>query len=381
MECRPLKRVEDAASLVAALRVLLPDIASRGGATDHDGAFPAEDLAALPDIGMLAAPLPRRLGGLGLGTEPDGAAALCTALRLVGRASLPLGRLYEGHVNALRLVLRDGCAEQRRSAARDALSGRLFAVWNTEAPGEQPLWLEDGRLLIGRKVLCSGAGWVKRALVTARIAASPEAPRRLVLVNLAPGERADLSGWTAQGMRASATGAVDFTGIEIGPDAAPVGAPDAYERQPDFSAGAWRFAAVHCGGVEALLGGLRAHLRSTGRGEDPHQAARLGQVAIAAETARLWVASAALRAEADRAGAEAVAYANLARLAVERAALEALELVQRSVGLAAFMRPYALERIARDLATYLRQPAPDRALVAAAAHLLAVETEPGDLWG
>ena len=102
---------------------------------------------------------------------------------------------------------------------------------------------------------------------------------------------------------------------------------------------------------------------------------------MAAEAARLWVEAAAMRAEAPGADAEAVAYVNLARLAVERAALDALEVAQRSVGLAAFLRPNPLERIARDLATYLRQPAPDRALVAAAAHLLAVETEPGDLWG
>jgi hypothetical protein len=65
-------------------------------------------VAALRSIGLLAAPLPPGLGGCGLGTVPEGAAPLCAALRLIGRASLPLGRLYEGHVNALRLVLRHG---------------------------------------------------------------------------------------------------------------------------------------------------------------------------------------------------------------------------------------------------------------------------------
>jgi alkylation response protein AidB-like acyl-CoA dehydrogenase len=192
------------------------------------------------------------------------------------------------------------------------------------------------------------------------------------------GERADLSAWTAQGMRASATGAVDFTGIAAGGLA--IGAPGDYLRQPDFSAGAWRFAAVHCGGAEAVLGALREHLRRTGRGGDPHQAARLGQAAIAAATARLWVEAAARRAEAPGAGPAAAAFVNLARLAVERAALDLLELAQRSVGLAAFLRPNPLERLCRDLATYLRQPAPDRALTEAAAHLLAAEAEPGEAW-
>lgn len=305
---------------------------------------------------------------------PDGAAPLSVPLRLVGRASLPLGRLYEGHVNAVRLVLRRGDAAQAQQAAHDLRSGHLFGVWNTDPPpGEAHLTLDNG-VLNGRKVLCSGAGRVSRALVTARDAgASAGAPTQMVLVPLARDERADLSGWTAQGMRASATGAVDFTGLRVEPSDL-IGQPGDYLLQPDFSARAWRFAAVHCGGAGAVLGALREHLRRTGRGAHPNQAARLGQAAIAAETARLWVEAAAARAEAPGAGADAVAHAGLARLAVERAALDVLELAQRYIGLQAFMRPNPIERITRDLATYLRQPAPDRPCLGGGGRLRAGRT-------
>jgi hypothetical protein len=71
---------------------------------------------------------------------------------------------------------------------------------------------------------------------------------------------------------------------------------------------------------------------------------------------------------------------NLARLAVERAGLDLMELVHRSVGLPGFMRPNPIERISRDLATYLRQPGPDRALTDAAAWALRQETPSIDLW-
>jgi alkylation response protein AidB-like acyl-CoA dehydrogenase len=364
---------------LTALRAQLPGIAAAAATEDVDGAFPSGSVAALGAAGLLLAPLRRTLGGLGWGIEAAGAAPLAQALRLIGRASLPLGRLYEGHVNALRLVQRHGTATQARAAARDATAGSLFAVWNTDAPGEAPLALRPDGILAGRKVLCSGAGFATRALVTARPAATPEASPRMLLVPLEAGERADLSGWTAQGMRASATGAIDFTGLALDPGME-IGAPGDYLRQPDFSAGAWRFAAVQCGGLEAVLGALREHLRRTNRGGDPHQAARLGQAAIAAETARLWVDAAALRAEAEPVAIDAATYANLARLAVERAALDVLEVAQRSVGLAAFLRPHPLERVCRDLATYLRQPAPDRALAAAAADILAAPAEPGELW-
>lgn len=366
------------------LRTRLPDIVAAAAQEDHDGAFPVESLAHLREAGLLTAPLATELGGLGWGSEPEGAASLATALRLIGRASLPLGRLYEGHVNALRLVQSYGGPAQIRSAACDAQNGLFFGVWNTEARGEPPLTLRSDGRLEGRKILCSGAGYVARALVTARDAAQPQSPPRMLLVALAPGQHADLSGWTAQGMRASATGAMDFTGIAA--DAAVIlGAPGDYTRQPDFSAGAWRFAAVHCGGAEAVLGALRAHLRTTGRGGDPHQAARLGCATMATAAARLWVEKAAELAEAARAettdgGDATVAFVNLARLAVERAALDVIELAQRSVGLTAFLRPNPLERITRDLATYLRQPMPDRALTEAAAYVLQAFPEPGDLW-
>ena len=136
--------------------------------------------------------------------------------------------------------------------------------------------------------------------------------------------------------------------------------------------------------MERLFDCLGAHLRNTGRGGNPHQAARLGEAAIAVETARLWVERAAAIAEsASQAGGadRIVAYVNLARLAVERAGLDLMEIVHRSVGLAGFMRPHPIERISRDLATYLRQPGPDLALTNAAAWVLEQVTGVADLWG
>jgi alkylation response protein AidB-like acyl-CoA dehydrogenase len=293
---------------------------------------------------------------------------------------LPLGRLFEGHVNALGLVLRYGNDRRVQLVGEEARAGKLFGVWNTDDANGLRLIHRHGRSwLEGRKVLASGAGHIERPLVTA----TGENGRRLiVLPRLDTPDRADVSRWTAQGMRASATGAVDFTGVEIEPMEI-VGREGDYERQPWFSAGAWRFAAVHLGGMERLFDLLRGDLQETNRGQDPHQAARLGRAAMAVETGRLWVAQAASTAEAplgSRAPEQLVAYVNLARLAVEAAALELMQLVQRSVGLQAFMRPNPIERISRDLATYLRQPGPDRALTDAAAWLLAQPADAQDLW-
>lgn len=372
----PLALAYDA---VAAARQVAATAAMRAADQDRDQGFPAEDVADLARLGLLAAPVPSMAGGAGLGEEP-GARRLAAVLRLVGYGSLALGRLYEGHVNALQLVALYGGPEQRERLFADARDGHLFGFWNTEPP-EGGLTLEDGAgglRLAGVKTFASGAGYVTRALVTSR---GPGGSGTLMLVvPLKTGTRADLSAWRSHGMRASATGTLDFAGIAVAAEDI-LGGPDDYFRQPDFSGGAWRFAAVQLGGIEAVFDVWRGHLAATGRGGDPHQLARLGEGAIAVEGARLWVERAA-QAVSDPAlpPERVVALVNLARLAVERAGLDVLQLAQRSVGLQGFLRPHALERLSRDLATYLRQPGPDRALTAAAEEILRAGGRAGDLW-
>ncbi len=220
----------------------------------------------------------------------------------------------------------------------------------------------------GSKILASAAGYATRPVVTAT--REGDAERMLVVLDLPFGERAELGSWTAQGMRASATGRVRLDGLPVSGRQV-IGRPGDYVRQPDFAAGAWRTSAVTLGGLDALMAFYRRHLAATGRGDDANQRGRLGRAVMAQETAHLWLDRAAVLAERlDADPDETVAYVNLARLAVEAACLDAMQLAQRSVGLAAFMRPNPIERIGRDLATYLRQPAPDLALAEAAGHFL-----------
>ena len=363
--------------VVGAARAVSLSAAQRAQAEDRDDGFPADDVADLARLGLLTAPIPSGLGGAGLGEEP-GARNLVDVLRLVGAGSLALGRLYEGHVNALQLIVRYGDLRQHARLFADVRAGHLFGVWNTEPPVGGLVLAEDGGFLrlTGVKTFASGAGFVTRALVTGR---TPGGTLMLV-VPLAPGAGADLSPWQAQGMRASATGTLDFDGVRVPADAV-LGGPDDYFRLPDFAVGAWRFTAVQLGGIEAVFDAWRTHLVQTGRGTDPHQLARLGEGAIAVEGARQWVArAAAMAAEGAMTSERMVAFVNLCRLAVEKAGLDVLQLAQRSVGLQGFLRTHPLERLSRDLATYLRQPGPDRALTAAAAEILATRESAGDLW-
>jgi alkylation response protein AidB-like acyl-CoA dehydrogenase len=371
-QLRPARTLLDAAEEAAGLAD------PRAEALDRDFAFPEADVGVLHRVGLLLAPFPRRIGGENVAAGDRAAGELGPVLRRIGAANLSLGRLYEGHVNAAALVARYGREDQIRAIGAEAARGALLGVWNSDdAEGLRLVATRSGVRLRGRKILCSGAGFIERPLVTA----VDDAGRALMVMPRLPrGERADLSSWTPQGMRASATGAVDFTDLEIHPDDI-IGEDGDYQRQPAFSGGAWRFAAVQAGGMEKLLGLLREHLERAKRGGDPHQAARLGACAIAVESARLWVERAARIAETGSRDADSiVAYVNLARIAVERCALDLLELTHRSVGLASFMRPSPIERVSRDLSTYLRQPGPDRALTSAAAWVLDQHAGAAELW-
>ncbi|GAC1345447.1 MAG: hypothetical protein NVSMB18_25180 [Acetobacteraceae bacterium] len=353
----PLSASDRAGALLARVAALVPAMQGRAAGCDADDAYPDADMTALGAAGLLTAPLPRFLGGFGAGTEPDGAALVLDLLRVCGRGSLAIARLFEAHVNALRLVLRYGTPDQLRLAARDVQDGHLFGLWVTD-PAETPLIAQDDTLH-GCKGPCSGAGHCTRALVTAAV--GPDT--RMALIALR-GDEPVIPLRGLQGMRAAANGTVTLDAAKL---LFWLGGPGDYLREPDFSCGAWRASAAVAGGLDALVEAVGATLARKGHAEAPLQQARFGEMLVAQETARLWLERAAALAEAaDADPAFQIAYVNLARIAIEAACLDALRLAQRSLGLAAFVAPHPVERLLRDIATYLRQPAPDSVLLEAA---------------
>jgi alkylation response protein AidB-like acyl-CoA dehydrogenase len=356
-------------TLLARVAEMVPHMQRNAEHLDAQAEFPRTDLEDLRSAGALSAVLPKRLGGLGLGTEPTGALGAFELLRLIGRGNLAVGRIFEGHMNAMRLVVLYGSEAQLRRAADEARAGHLFAIWNTERPAEgvRVIDLPAGPALQGAKFFCSAAGYATRGLITATTAAGAS---QMLVIALQPGERTERVEFTTQGMRAAATGRIDLDGLLVKSEDL-IGGADDYIREPAFSAGAWRTCAVTLGGIEALIDCARRQLIDRGRHQSSFQQARMGRAFIACETIRLWTRRAALIAERNQASSEDIAaYVNLARTAVEAASLETIRLVQQSIGLAAFMQPSPIERLMRDLSTYLRQPAPDEALTEAAARLI-----------
>lgn len=335
--CALRHRVDDACRRIADL----PDAG--------DGPSGPDLVAALRASGLLAASAPARFGGLGLAHQPPCVEDLVEALAAVGGSSLSAGRLFEGHVNAVKLAVLHGSERLLAEAGQGALLG----VWGADGP--DPVRIERP-VLRGAKLFASGADTVDAAIVTARDGTG--AIRLLALRRPALAGRLHPEEWQTGGMCATASGRADLDGLAL--DALePLGGPGAYFIEPHFQGGVWRYAAVQMGAMRRLTALAADQLSRRGQQEAPLQADRLRQMATECETARLWLLSAAGEVERADAGASAAETAILARLTVARAAMEVLRLFDEAVGAASFARAHPAERIRRDLLFYLRQANPD----------------------
>ena len=354
---------------------------------DYETGFPVETFGQIAAQGLLAAPLAVEHGGLDLNGVKTGATQpLLQLLKTVGRGNLAAGRIFEGHVNALLLIALYATREQTKVFANDARTGKIFGVWNTEAADGVKIFPcgKDRFRLAGAKTFASGTDFVTRPFVNC---AFPDGGWQMCIV---PMEKSvtttDESWWRPLGMRATRSFKVDFTNVELASQDL-VGAPGDYYRQPWFSGGAIRFAAVQLGGAEALFEETRQYLRKLGRTDDSFQRTRLGEMAIRIESGNLWLNGAAdafdtyLQSAKTSADAERVlAYTNMMRTAIESICTDLIALCQKCVGARGLMRPHLFERVIRDLSIYLRQPAPDAALADAGRFVLENEIPAAALW-
>ena len=317
---------------------LFRDIAGRAAAADRGETDLGADMRQLFASGLLA-----RLCATASGPGVQQAVAL---FRGLGAANLAVGRLAEGHVNALRLIELYGDARQIDAAGQAAAAGELFGVWGAEGATPVQFRRQDGAggVLVGEKRFCSGLGLVRQAIVTARSGEGVQ----LVLIRCDDPARQDAGCWQTTGMRATISGGFRMAGLR----GEPVGQPDDYMREPHFEGGIWRYAALQTGALERLAEALGAHVQRAGA-PSPMQAARLVTLTRLARTARLWVehAAGAVENSAD----PDISAALLAREAVEDACLRGMVVAERGLGTAAFMAANPVERILRDLAFFLRQ--------------------------
>lgn len=374
------------AALSAISESMSADILAEAAATDRTDSFPSATFAKLAENGLLNAVLPRKFGGDGLGIEEDSTFELLTLLKTFGYGNLVVGRIYEGHFNAVQLICEYGDdAQSARFFSEAAQKKHLFGVWNTEAgDGVKIIPIENGKFrLEGAKTFASGIGYVNRPLITGRM---PDGGWQMFVLPLDEIDaKVDDSWWRPLGMQATRSYRIDLTNIEINREQL-VGAPNDYYLEPFFSGGAIRFAAVQLGAAELLLDLTASFLREINRTNDAFQQMRAGEMAIAVESGNLFLRSAAnkfdefLSAKNSSYLTAVLSYAGMMRTVIERICLDTIERSSRSIGSRGLMENYHFERVIRDLTMYLRQAAPDATLVNIGKFVLESKTTNSKIW-
>lgn len=316
----------------------------------------------LRESGLLKIVLP----GEALDFNQPHTSALLKLLKAVGKANLSVGRIFEGHINTLYLIHLYADDEQRQRWFTEVNDhGLLFGIWNTQAQNGITFKVDGEQLIIdGCKTFCSGAAVVNRALITGNIEQGNRRGWQMAIVNMSAiaEKKIDKSSWKTLGMKASGSYTIDFSGYEMYP-ADLISTPGIYLKQPYFSGGAIRFAAVHLGGAEAIAEDTIQYLKSLNRTDDPIQKMRIAQIMMQLTTGQIWLDRAGANYDAwandEKFEQELIAFANMTRVTIEDLCLRIMDESNKCIGARGLMEPYDMERTFRDLTFYLRQPAPD----------------------
>lgn len=289
------------------------------------------------------------------GAERPGAGAELELVRRVARADGSVGRIFDGHLNAVERIAVQASPELRDRELNAVLAGRLRAgVWGGDpVPGEGPpasiVTIDGSEVLRGVKTFCSGAGGLHRAIVLSR--AEGGGPPVSAWIDLTDRRRVELdpSWYRSHGLRASVSHRVVF---HDAPVLARVGPPGAISHQPWFGRDALRTASSWAGMADTAFTEAIAELAARpNRG--PLEALAAGRMQTAHRTIDLWIAAGA--AAMDAADGDLPAVALHARAAISDACRTLLDEAARACGSGPFARAAPLDRARRDLEVFLLQ--------------------------
>ncbi len=321
------------------------------GAAQRDGEatprFPDGPIRLLERAGMLA-------WNARAGRSRPSAAAELDLVRRVACADGSVGRIFDGHLNAVeRLAVQAPSDVRDRELAAVAARRLRAGVWGADpAPGEGPpasvLEIDGAEVLRGVKTFCSGAGGLDRALVLARQPAL--GPPVAVWVDLTDGRVEVDPGWyRSHGLRASVSHRVVFRDAPV---IARFGAPGSLAAQPWFSRDALRTAASWAGMADTAVGAALDELAQRPQ-RGPLEALAAGRILTAQRTIDLWIERGARAMDAPDDALAPIAVQ--ARVAIADACRVLLDEAARACGSRPFARADGLDRARRDLEVFLLQ--------------------------
>jgi alkylation response protein AidB-like acyl-CoA dehydrogenase len=326
-------------------------------ARDAEPGFPAEPFRMLAEADALSVAAPER------GEESGRRSSFAEEwriLRAVSKADGSVGRILDGHFNAVERVSLLAPEPFRSEELEMVADGKLLlGVWGADPiPGEgEPARLADGGTsLEGVKTFCSGATGLDRALVAVRSEDGNPGPPLVAYVDLHGGGVEIDAGWFAgSGMHSSESHRVVFRGAKV---LAVLGEPGELVREPYFSRDAVRTAVVWAGiselAVESALDVLAA--KSGGASGEPDDIVSLaaGTMLAAKSSTERWIEAAARLADDEPENLTRDFSIHL-RQSVAASCRLIMDEAERATGSHPFAAGGPLDRAARDLRLMLLQ--------------------------
>lgn len=372
--------VDHADQWVGRARELSPRFAARAAGYDREIRFPTEDFDDLQSAGLLATAVPVAFGGAGISMSNGDPLTQWRVTTEVAKGDLSLGRCYEGHVNAVDLINAHGTADQRARYLSAVASGDCrFVIWGSEPVRKE---VKDFNLKIGNQTVAepvpggwrisgikgfatsAGAGAATHALI---IALLPDDSRELAeqqhlfIVDLdQPGVHVDPDWWHVLGMRATVSHMVKLDGVMV-PEHGRLMTIKTYLDQFWQARFIPHFTASFLGASQAALDFSVGYLSERGKADDPYVQHHAARMKIGIELMQGYLERTAAGWTSGRV-AEAAVMSNICRAIGEEQAEAVLHAAIRACGASALLEKYPLERIFRDLATYVRHESIDRIL-------------------
>ncbi|HVF01440.1 MAG TPA: hypothetical protein VNA27_08925 [Rubrobacteraceae bacterium] len=340
----------------ANFEAMLSEISAGAPERDAAPAFPEGPFDALSREGLLTLAVPDPVES---SVRRASFSEEWRILRAVAKADGSVGRIFDGHLNAVERVSVLAPEPLRTRELEAVAAGELLlGVWGADPiPSEgspaRLVMTESGPILAGVKTFCSGSTGLDRALVAVRRADGKPGPPLLAYVDLSARVEVDRSWFRASGMRSSESHRVVFKGARV---LSVLGEPGELVREPHFARDAIRTAASWAGvadaAVESALGIL--YRKSAGREPDDIVSLAAGRMLAAQKTIDRWLEHAAREADGDPSGSLA-GFAVELRAAVAESCRDILDDAARACGSRPFAVADPLDRARRDLELFLLQ--------------------------
>ena len=344
---------------------VVAQISEGAAGRDAEPAFPHQPFRALSEAGLLALPVPNPPGSRGrrasFGEE-------WRILRTIARADGSVGRIFDGHLNAVERVSVLASEPLRTRELEAVASGKLLlGVWGAdpipdEGPPTRIVETESGPVLEGVKTFCSGSTGLDRALVAVRGADGTPGPPLLAYVDLRGGGfEVDQTWFRGSGMRSSESHRVVFRGARV---LTVLGEPGELVREPYFSRDAIRTATTWAGIADLAVNDTLEILAAKSADREPDDIISLatGKMLAAQKTIDRWLEHAAREADADPEKSLA-GFSTELRATVAACCRKILDNAARTCGSHPFAIASPLDRARRDLELFLLQHRLEPALV------------------